>query len=151
MSTAAQAPQSSPLSLVTPAERATWHLDGPDGADRVFRRRIFSKIPNRFSNRFAQEYSKLYKSAGRQSANLMLLGIEDMLSQSPLPLSSTDLDIRDLARARALACQATKIRLLKTPARLYEALCRSVERFGLQPPTKSQVVHVRSTDRGGAR
>jgi hypothetical protein len=128
------APAPRPRTDLLPAERMTWHLDGPDGADRKFRHTLFHRLPNRFSRRVAGEYATVYKTVGRQAANLMLVDIQETIAGLPLPPSATDQDICDLAQSRARACTATKLRLLKQPQTLDEALCRSVRRYGLEPP-----------------
>jgi len=125
----------SPLSTSpTLADRMSWSLDRLHDADRDYMQRITGRLPSRFSKRCTHEYSGLYKTEGHLAANLMLLDIEKRISKSPLRPNATDLDIRDLSRTRAQACQDTKIRLLKQPAQLYEALSRSVHRYGLEPP-----------------
>ncbi len=41
---------------ITEAERLCWHLDGPAGDDRRWRRGIFPKFPDRFAIPLARQY-----------------------------------------------------------------------------------------------
>lgn len=94
-----------PLPLyVSEAERRTWHLSGPDGANRLFRKKVFADLPDRFAIPIAENYSTLYQEKGEREANLYLLGIKERVNPYYIQLASNDSDLCTLAKTLAKEC-----------------------------------------------
>ena len=115
------------------AEKMLWDIDTRNGADRIFRRPFLRKFPHRFNKALAQRYRNTFNCEGLIKANIELRETSDMLTDS-LNLGASDIEIRDMARGRALSCQ----RLSKlSPANLehtYSVLSQHVISQGVEPP-----------------
>lgn len=118
---------------VTTAEAGLWDLDGPDGADRLWRRPILSGLPEDFAERFAQRYRHTWGREGRTAANTELRELTEGLTRNSLKLSASDQVVRDKAAACAQACARLAARQ-SDPQRQYEAVAHYVLAQGLVPP-----------------
>ena len=115
------------------AEKITWALDGPDGANRRFRKQLFDQLPDSFATSLAGRYVALYENNGERDANLLFLDNLARLEDFTLPLDSSDSDLVEYARARAKECQ----RMLGHAAGLEVAIAgmeRVCLRCGIAPP-----------------
>lgn len=121
----------------TSAERALWDLDGPDGADRQWRRPILQAVPDTIGEDLAKAYRAEWFRAGRRAANSLLRAAWSRLTEyrpSTLLSTYTDEDIRGFARRRAEYNARSIGHHAGDPHRLYEALCVDARRIGVTPP-----------------
>lgn len=136
-----------PPPYISEAERITWHLDGPAGLNRRFRKDIFADLPNRFAIPIAKHYVGLYGTS-EQTANLYLLDIKERISPYSIQLASSDSDLVELAKRLAKTCS----RLLTYTSALQVTLAAMVEvcdRYGVEPPRGCR--NAPDTDRVAAR
>ena len=119
------------------AERITWAVTSPDGADRIFRRNQFENLPPRFAVRLAHGYMQTYAAhvdpfSGKCAANDQLRERVEKLTRAGLPLAATDADICDYAEDRARGCRAAAWG--RYDERTYTAIADRVQALGLTPP-----------------
>ncbi len=124
------------------AEKITWDLDDGDGANRKFRRAIFSKTPNLFSKSLANIYRDLYLNKGERDANLFLLEVDEGINpgsfnEGSLNLGASNSSLKEDAKKRVDAC----FRLTQLPQKyqndiksLYKSLAFYADRFLVQAP-----------------
>lgn len=83
------------------ADQITWDcgIDGSDpyGADRGWRRRMFSRVPESFSKPIAQQYVARYGCSDRTAANRELLEISEQLADIPFGVVLDDEKLCDWA------------------------------------------------------
>lgn len=89
---------------LTAADRICWPYDGPCGADRLWRHRIFRRIPDRFGIPLAEQAKARYENEGRRVGNLHLLEASELFDRTSIRLASSDDDLRHIATLRARAC-----------------------------------------------
>ncbi len=119
------------------AERITWYLEEPDNPNREWRRRVFSKMPNRFAKPVANIYRDLYLSGSKQKANEFLLDIEKQIRSGSFLIGSSNESLRDSARDRANACYRLSIlpqKYTQNLEHLYHCLSTYALGFGIEPP-----------------
>lgn len=108
------------------AERRVWDLglSSDIGADRHFRRRVFSALPDRFSLPLADRYAAIYRREGLAGANQSLLDAQAVLSDTALRYAKSDDDLCAFAGRRARQCSQISARS-ETPQRAFD-LCSEV-------------------------
>ncbi|TDJ71315.1 MAG: replication endonuclease [Proteobacteria bacterium] len=117
----------------TPADRLVWDTSTPDGADRKFRRFIFSRFPDSFAVALANQYRRTYEAEGLRTANRQLLDINSSLSPTALRLASSDDDLVRFAERRARGFRLAAARLRDTTI-AWPCLARQARAFRVQPP-----------------
>lgn len=115
------------------AERLVWDFTTLDGADRKFRREIFSAFPPRFQNALAENYLATAQTRGMANANQELLEFSERLGGKTLRLAADDDEIVCFAKKRANDSLGLAA-FLQDPARTYEALADYAKLFGIEPP-----------------
>lgn len=118
---------------MTPAERSLWDITTPDGADRQFRRKLLSGLPEQFVPPIAAQYRALYEASGLASANNFLVETTYTLKGETLRLASSDDDLCLFAKRRAQACRSIK-RRYGSDIEAYQALTGYAEGFGILAP-----------------
>lgn len=118
---------------ISEAERRTWHLSGPDGANRRFRKDILANFPDRFGIPIATHYSALYREAGEREANLYLLSIKERVSPYSIQLASSDSELVELAKRLSNEC-FRMLRYGNTLPITISVLVSICNRYGVEPP-----------------
>ncbi|MCP4933664.1 MAG: replication endonuclease [bacterium] len=97
---------SPPIPFDTPqAEIMLWDLPDTTPLDRQFRHEKLSRYPEEIALLLARRYKSTWERQGRFNANQALLQTAEKLPRSAARLSASFQEIRDLAQARAQACQ----------------------------------------------
>lgn len=123
------------------AERLVWDYTTPDGADRIFRREIFSAFPKRFQMVLAENYSATAQVHGIPAANQELRETTERLNPTTLRLATSDDEIVFFAKTRAADCSSLA-HIAGNNERTYTVLSNSVQRFGIAPPQPGKKVTV---------
>ena len=89
---------------VSQAEQRLWHITSPDGADRIFRKAIFGRLPTKLADAAATHYLKIFGEFGVREANLFLLGLQEKLPPNALSIVAHDEDLCRLAKLKAERC-----------------------------------------------
>lgn len=113
---------------LTGAEKTTWKYSTPDGADRLFRQKIFNRLPSSLATGLAKSYTERAESQGLAAANRSLLKTTEVLDHSAaIRLHSGFTELKDYARSKAKACERYKTR---------QAMNRICLNSGIKPPDK---------------
>ncbi len=83
------------------AEIASWDCHPHD---HHFLHSSIGRLPRDFHRGLGRNYSAIFTSEGRRAANLSILRLDEMAKSSPIKLTLSDEDLRDLAEASARAC-----------------------------------------------
>lgn len=126
---------------MNPAERSLWDITTPDGADRRFRRRVLSSLPEQFVPSIASQYRELYEASGLASANGFLVDMANTFKGETIRLASSDDDLCLFAKRRAQACRSIK-RRHSSDAVAYQALTSYVSMFDILAPAISCTLSV---------
>jgi len=125
-----------------PAEKITWDIGTPDGADRRFRHHIFSRLPPNIAKATAKQYLSIYNDKALYSANRFLLSIKQLTHDHPIQLGSTDDDIRLFAKRRSKDCW--RIAAKHTEETAYLLLYRYCLSFKIKAPIISDNITLKS-------
>ena len=117
----------------TMAERLVWDIGTPDGADRLYRRALFRRLPDPFALALARTYRETYDAKGLATANREAAILADRLTRNTLRLAASDEELVLFATRRAAECRLAVARI-KDPLEGFQAACRLAQGAGVIPP-----------------
>jgi hypothetical protein len=101
--------------------------------DHHFLESTLARFPKEFYRGLGKNYSSALKTHSRRDANLALLRLADYAKGSPVRLTLSEEELRDLAQAQARACWRLA-RSTEQPATALAAIQKKLRSFGIKAP-----------------